>query len=176
MRVYLLASVLTIATGCASSKPPSISDSPSKRIPINTAPIAIVIGSGKIDRSTAPATTETVELPVFTPETSRVFVFHFEYGSSTFTPGMDELVALLPLAKSGSKIVVRGRTDALRPSAGDETIAKDRAISARNLLVAKGISPEKIYLNYVSASDHVSDITTADGRARNRRVEIEVFN
>ena len=69
-----------------------------------------------------------------------------------------------------------GRTDAERPSAGDERIALKRAQAAMNYLVARGVPATKVSVNYLSGGDHVAEGGTAVGRAQNRRVEIEVFN
>jgi len=41
-------------------------------------------------------------------------------------------------------------------------------------LIANGVSPEKMAINYVSATDYVADNYSPAGRAQNRRVEIEV--
>jgi len=41
-------------------------------------------------------------------------------------------------------------------------------------LVARGVSPLKITLNYASAADFIAENTTAVGRHQNQRVEIDI--
>ncbi|WP_242468398.1 OmpA family protein [Burkholderia plantarii] len=57
---------------------------------------------------------------------------------------------------------------------GDEALALRRALSARSYLVARGVSPLKIMVNFASAADFVADNSTAEGRRENQRVDIEV--
>lgn len=103
-----------------------------------------------------------------------VFRYQFPYNSSTLALTPTQKAELLPKAHSAERIEIRGRTDGQRPSAGDEAVAKARALAARSLLIANGVSPEKMAINYVSATDYVADNYSPAGRAQNRRVEIEV--
>ena len=41
-------------------------------------------------------------------------------------------------------------------------------------LIARGVSPLKIMVNFASAADFVADNSTAEGRRENQRVDIEV--
>jgi len=50
-----------------------------------------------------------------------------------------------------------------------------RAVSARDYLVAQGVSPLKIMINYVSAADFVADNGTPEGRYLNQRVDIQMI-
>lgn len=108
------------------------------------------------------------------PPASTVFRYQFPYNSSTLALTPAQKAELLPKAHSAERIEIRGRTDGQRPSAGDEAVAKARALAARSLLIANGVSPEKMAINYVSAADYVADNYSQAGRAQNRRVEIEV--
>lgn len=98
----------------------------------------------------------------------------FADNSSTFkpTPGQITLLADVLQAKL---VMIKGRTSTTIPSAKDEAIALARAISARNWLIGLGVSPLKIYLNYVPAGDHKEDNSTKEGRAANQRVDIEAY-
>lgn len=55
-----------------------------------------------------------------------------------------------------------------------QPLALRRALSARSYLVARGVSPLKIMVNFASAADFVADNSTAEGRRENQRVEIGV--
>jgi outer membrane protein OmpA-like peptidoglycan-associated protein len=107
-----------------------------------------------------------------TPISSGVSV-PFPDSSATFQPTREAL-ELLADAKRATIIYLSGRTSTPRPSAADEALALRRALSARSYLIARGVSPLKIMVNYASASDFVADNTTADGRSENQRVDIEV--
>ena len=101
---------------------------------------------------------------------------NFPYNSSAFRPTEAEALTLRSLlGRDVRHGWVRGRTDGKRPSGADERIALNRALAAKNWLVAQGVSRLKISVNYVSAGDYVADNTSAVGRAQNRRVDIEVL-
>jgi len=87
-----------------------------------------------------------------------------------------QLATLLPLLKDAKRIEVRGRTDNQSPGAPDEQVALNRALAAKRFLVAQGVSPLIVSINYLSAGDYVADNCTEAGKSHNRRVEIEVFN
>ncbi|MFB6404363.1 OmpA family protein [Pseudomonas putida] len=107
-----------------------------------------------------------------TPIKSGVSV-SFPDSSATFQP-TPEALELLADARNAAIIYISGRTSTLRPSAADEALALRRALSARSYLVARGVSPLKIMVNFASAADFVADNSTAEGRRENQRVDIEV--
>jgi len=97
----------------------------------------------------------------------------FPDSSTTFQP--DAATAeLLADARNAAMIYVSGRTSTLRPSARDEALALRRALAARSYLVARGVSPLKIMVNFASATDFVADNSTPEGRYLNQRVDIEL--
>jgi len=97
----------------------------------------------------------------------------FADSSAVFRPDADT-AAMLAEAPAAAMVTVSGRTSTATPSAKDEALALARALSARNYLVAHGVSPLKIMVNFASASDFTTDNSTPEGRATNQRVEIEV--
>lgn len=107
-----------------------------------------------------------------TPIKSGVSV-SFPDSSATFQP-TPEALELLADARNAAIIYISGRTSTLRPRAADEALALRRALSARSYLVARGVSPLKIMVNFASAADFVADNSTAEGRRENQRVDIEV--
>ncbi|WP_455708812.1 OmpA family protein [Burkholderia seminalis] len=94
-----------------------------------------------------------------TPIKSGVSV-SFPDSSATFQP-TPEALELLADARNAAIIYISGRTSTLRPSAADEALALRRALSARSYLVARGVSPLKIMVNFASAADFVADNSTA---------------
>jgi outer membrane protein OmpA-like peptidoglycan-associated protein len=97
----------------------------------------------------------------------------FPDSSTTFRPD-ESTAAMLAEAKDATIIYISGRTSTLRASAADEALALRRALSARQYLIARGVSPLKIMVNFASASDFVADNSTPEGRYQNQRVDIEV--
>lgn len=108
------------------------------------------------------------------PVSTTVYV-SFAVGSVRFTPNA-EVVENLTSAPAAALVAIRGRTSTPTPSAKDEALALARAIAARSYLVAHGVSPLKITLNYASAADFVADNSTATGRLQNQRVEIDIIH
>jgi outer membrane protein OmpA-like peptidoglycan-associated protein len=82
--------------------------------------------------------------------------------------------ALLEASRASERIEVRGRTDANTPNLVDRDIALHRAMRAYAFLVRNGVAPERIKVTFESAGHFAVDNSTAEGRARNRRVEVEV--
>lgn len=109
----------------------------------------------------------------FGPPRTVAITVMFGDSSSTFRPSSD-VAQLLSDAKDAAIIYVSGRTSTNRPSKRDEDLALARAAAARAYLVARGVSPLKIMVNYASAADYAADNSTAEGRARNQRVDIEI--
>lgn len=107
-----------------------------------------------------------------TPISSAVVV-SFADSSSTFRPNTEQ-AAHLSDAKQAALVTLRGRTSTNTPSARDEALALARAISARSYLVARGVSPLKIAVNFASAADFVANNLTPEGRRENQRVEVEL--
>jgi outer membrane protein OmpA-like peptidoglycan-associated protein len=104
---------------------------------------------------------------------SSAMVVSFADSSSTFRPNTEQ-AAHLSDAKQAALITIRGRTSTNTPSARDEALALARALSARSYLVAHGVSPLKIAVNFASAADFVTDNLTPEGRRENQRVEVEL--
>ncbi|HDZ5419539.1 TPA: OmpA family protein [Vibrio harveyi] len=105
---------------------------------------------------------------------SRTVSVSFGESSTRFRPGPVAEV-MLETALDASMITINGRTSTNKPSKRDENLALARAVSARNYLVAQGVSPLKIMINYVSADDYLTENWTPEGRRINQRVDIEMI-
>lgn len=82
---------------------------------------------------------------------------------------------ILAAARVSEKIEVRGRTDSTSFNAYDRDIALNRAVRAYGFLVKNGIPASKIKVTYQTSGNFIVDNSTPDGKARNRRVEIETI-
>jgi OOP family OmpA-OmpF porin len=71
-------------------------------------------------------------------------------------------------------IIAVGHTDAVGTDAYNQRLSVRRAESVKAYLVSKGIERNRVYTEGKGEKQPVADNKTAEGRAKNRRVEIEV--
>lgn len=107
------------------------------------------------------------------PSSTSVIV-SFPDRSTVFSP-TPEQASVLAGAKDAAMISIRGRTSSPRSNAKGEGVALARALAARSYLVARGVSPLKISVNFASAADFIADNSTAEGRIKNQRAEVELI-
>lgn len=103
-----------------------------------------------------------------------IVTVQFSDNSRAFEPDAAVSSTLIDLATGASHVAVKGFTDSFTPTPAAANLAKLRAVAAKDYLVSKGISAQKISVTYRASGGFVSDNTTATGKARNRRVEIEI--
>ncbi len=65
-----------------------------------------------------------------------------------------------------------GHTDNVGTDAVNDPLSLQRAQSARDYLVARGVNPNRVTIQGRGEREPVASNSTADGRAQNRRVEI----
>ncbi|MCS6765734.1 MAG: OmpA family protein [Candidatus Protistobacter heckmanni] len=71
-------------------------------------------------------------------------------------------------------IIAVGHTDSVGVDAYNQKLSVRRAEAVKAYLVSKGIEPNRIYTEGKGKKQPVADNKTKEGRAKNRRVEIEV--
>jgi outer membrane protein OmpA-like peptidoglycan-associated protein len=103
-----------------------------------------------------------------------VFRISHDKGHTDFHPDALLQSELLKAATAAKAILIRGRTDADSVDDIETRVALARACSARQYLVSNGVDPGKIRMWYRAAGGFVTDNSTEEGRALNRRVEIEM--
>ena len=72
-------------------------------------------------------------------------------------------------------VIAIGHADSIGSDAYNQKLSVRRAESIKAYLVSKGIEPNRIYTEGKGEKQPVADNKTKDGRAKNRRVEIEVI-
>jgi len=101
---------------------------------------------------------------------------HFELDSATLDPDsrhiLDEVATSL-LAWPEVRVEVGGYTDSSGNDAYNLDLSRRRAEAVRDYLVARGVSSSRLEAHGYGESDPIADNATAEGRARNRRVELE---
>jgi OOP family OmpA-OmpF porin len=71
-------------------------------------------------------------------------------------------------------IIAVGHTDSVGSDAYNQRLSVRRAEAVKAYLVSKGIERNRIYTEGKGEKQPVADNRTAEGRAKNRRVEVEV--
>jgi outer membrane protein OmpA-like peptidoglycan-associated protein len=104
-----------------------------------------------------------------------VMVIGFAFGESSLTPeARKALRAKLPIARAATQIVIRGRTDSAGPANGNEQLALQRAVAVRDFMLKNEVQARHtVKLDVKGACCYIAENETAQGRARNRRVEVE---
>jgi outer membrane protein OmpA-like peptidoglycan-associated protein len=106
---------------------------------------------------------------------SILFTITLGVGETQFSPSIAFQQALLKAAKNATSIEILGATDATKANAGSARTAKASAENARKYLLDKGIELGRMTTTYLAARGFVADNATSEGKARNRRVGIEMM-
>ncbi|HLK10201.1 MAG TPA: OmpA family protein [Candidatus Binatia bacterium] len=99
----------------------------------------------------------------------------FDFNKATLTPEgrshVDHAVQVLQ-ANPSMRVVVEGHTDSIGSDAYNMRLSGRRAETVRDYMVEKGISASRITTRAMGKKDPVASNATAEGRAKNRRVDI----
>lgn len=113
------------------------------------------------------------------PTELRVDEIHFEPGSARLTniaKAILDDVALRMRQESAATAVVIGYTDNRENTGSNNDLDRRRAEAVRDYLVSRhGIDPSRITVEARGTQNPVGDNSTAEGRLRNRRVEIRLM-
>jgi OOP family OmpA-OmpF porin len=101
----------------------------------------------------------------------------FDFDKATLKPeGKAKLDELASKIKSFTLevVIAVGHTDSVGSDAYNQKLSLRRAEAVKAYLVSKGIEANRVYTEGKGEKQPLADNKTADGRAKNRRVEIEV--
>ena len=102
---------------------------------------------------------------------------NFDFDKATLKPEgksrLDDLVGKLK-AVNLEVVIAIGHTDSIGSKAYNQKLSLRRASAVKDYLVSKGIEANRIYTEGKGETQPVADNKTKEGRAKNRRVEIEV--
>lgn len=105
-------------------------------------------------------------------------IIEFESGRAALTDSGKAILDQMSVALqkvSGMRVEVIGHTDNQGSRAGNLSLSQARAEAVRNYVASKGIKPESIAVSGEGPDRPVADNRTAEGRARNRRIEFKVI-
>src|SRR5437879_2298051 len=101
----------------------------------------------------------------------------FDTGSYTLKPGAREKLAKISgivLAHPGLSLQIEGHTDSVGGDEFNQQLSERRADSVRDFLAEQGVAPSTITAHGFGKTQPVATNETAEGRQRNRRVELVV--
>jgi len=98
----------------------------------------------------------------------------FRYASIHFAPDSVVAKTLIEDAQHASSIKIHGYTDSTVAGPRDPSIAMGRALAAKEFLVRNGVASSVIQVQATPAGSFIVSNETPEGRAKNRRVEIEM--
>ena len=118
-----------------------------------------------------PAPKPVVEKVTMSAETN------FDFDKAVLKPEgkarLDDLVGKLK-AVNLEVIIAIGHTDSIGTKAYNQKLSVRRANAVKAYLVSKGIEANRVYTEGKGKTQPIADNRTKEGRAKNRRVEIEV--
>lgn len=125
-------------------------------------------------RSREPSTTSMRSELSSQPRTGTL-VIPFTSGATTLSPSArSALDAVTSEARTAALIEIRGRTDELGSMHRNDVLARNRALAVRDYLRQKELPKQtQIRVSFKGACCYLAANDTAEGRAANRRVEIE---
>ena len=160
-KAWLLALALAFAAGCATQEPPKPAPAPAP--------------------APAPKPEPKPEPPKPKPVAEKVTFAAdvlFDFDKSVVKPeGKAKLDDLANKVKGINLevVIAIGHADSIGSDAYNQKLSVRRAESVKAYLVSKGIEPNRIYTEGKGEKQPVADNKTREGRAKNRRVEIEVI-
>lgn len=80
------------------------------------------------------------------------------------------------ISSTESRAVIEGHTDSVGAAKGNQYLSEDRAIMVKRELKKRGVNGEDLSTIGYGESRPVADNETGEGRAKNRRVEVKVFD
>ena len=162
----------TAAVGCDGA---IVAAAPVPAAPAPAAP-APAPAAAVVPAPVAPAPAPAPVPPAATKVTYAADAF-FDFDKSVLKPeGKAKLDDLVGKVKGINLevIIAVGHTDAVGTDGYNQTLSVKRSEAVKAYLVSKGIEKNRVYTEGKGEKQPVADNKTTEGRAKNRRVEIEV--
>jgi OOP family OmpA-OmpF porin len=101
----------------------------------------------------------------------------FDFDKTAIKPDgakiLDRLIAFLK-ENPDKRVDLEGHTDSVGTEKYNQGLSERRAASVQDYLTKRGVNASRITMKGFGESKPIADNKTAEGRAKNRRVEIKV--
>ncbi len=131
----------------------------------------------KIEEEIPGAQVERVDdgIVVTFDENSGVFFDTNKYNINAASQGTLNKLANVFMEYPDTNILVVGHTDSVGAEEYNMTLSKNRAYAVTNYLTGKGLSSGRFTTNWFGETQPTNDNSTAEGRAKNRRVNVAIL-
>ena len=92
---------------------------------------------------------------------------------SASKPSLDELSKVM-LENESFNLLISGHTDNVGKAQTNLSLSKRRAEAVEAYLIAKGVYKARMTVKYFGETTPIADNNTAEGRQKNRRVEMKI--
>ncbi len=103
---------------------------------------------------------------------------NFAVGSARLTAAgraaVDEVIEQLRGFDRVKSIIITGHTDSTGSAASNQKLSERRAAAVRDYMISRGVNPALLTAIGAGEDQPIADNSTKEGRAMNRRVEIEI--
>ncbi len=103
-------------------------------------------------------------------------VTHFDFDKASLSPDQQAAIMSEVASMKGvtwQTVTATGHTDSIGPVAYNRQLAQRRAGTVKAYLLSNGLTPDMVRTASKASAAPVASNDTADGRAKNRRTEIE---
>jgi OOP family OmpA-OmpF porin len=172
-KLWVLVVAVAFAAGCATQEAPKPAPAPEPK----PAPAPAPAPAPQPVQEVKPAEAPPKPKPVAEKVTFAADVL-FDFDKSVVKPeGKAKLDDLANKVRGINLevVIAIGHADSIGSDAYNQKLSVRRAESVKAYLVSKGIEPNRIYTEGKGEKQPVADNKTREGRAKNRRVEIEVI-
>jgi len=131
----------------------------------------------KIEEEIPGAKVERVDdaIVVTFDENSGVYFATGKYNINTASQTTLDKLSGIFIEYPDTNILVVGHTDSVGSEESNMTLSKNRAYAVTNYLINKGLSSGRFTTNWFGETQPMHDNATAEGRARNRRVNVAIL-
>ena len=106
-------------------------------------------------------------------------IIYFPYGSTKKLDDaevesyLDEVISRIK--DSGEKVILTGHTDNDGSSAFNLRLGERRAVAVQDYFIKKGITPSKVIVRSKGETEPIASNDSDEGRAKNRRTELQIL-
>lgn len=175
--IWISLVALVFAAGCATQEAPPPAPAPAPTPAPAPAPAAKPAPAPAAPAPAAPKPAPAAPKPVAEKVTFAADVL-FDFDKAVIKPdGRSKLDDLANKMRSINLevVIAIGHADSVGTDAYNQSLSVRRAEAVKAYLVSKGLEGNRVYTEGKGEKQPVADNKTADGRAKNRRTEIEVI-